>query len=157
MLFTHNEETDAKNFKIYKWIKRVYPVTKSVYNDKFFLKKGGIKFATPLFVTLIIIELTDIFFAIDSIPAILAITADPFIVFTSNILAVMGLRSMFFLVVGMIDKFKYINYSLVVILAFVGVKMLISHHVDIPEWLSLGVIVLALAGGIITSKVFNKN
>ena len=157
MLFTHNEETDAKNFKIYKWIKRVYPVTKSVYNDKFFFKKGGIKFATPLFVTLIIIELTDIFFAIDSIPAILAITADPFIVFTSNILAVMGLRSMFFLVVGMIDKFKYINYSLVVILAFVGVKMLISHHVDIPEWLSLGVIVLALAGGIITSKVFNKN
>ena len=156
MLFGNNEEKDATNFKIYKWIKKVYPVTTTVYNDKFFIKKWGIKFATPLFVALIIIELTDIFFAIDSIPAILAITADPFIVFSSNILAVMGLRSMFFLIVGMLDKFKYINYSLVVILAFVGVKMLISHHVDIPEWLSLGVIVLSLAGGIIASRIFNK-
>ena len=156
MLFSHNQEKDAKNFKIYKWIKKIYPVSKTVYNDKFFMKKGGIRFATPLFVTLIIIELTDIFFAIDSIPAILAITADPFIVFSSNILAVMGLRSMFFLIVGMLDKFKYINYSLVIILAFVGVKMIISHHVDIPEWLSLGVIVLSLAGGMLASKIDNK-
>lgn len=156
MLFGNNEEKDATNFKIYKWIKKVYPVTTTVYNDKFFIKRGGIRFATPLFVALIIIELTDIFFAIDSIPAILAITADPFIVFSSNILAVMGLRSLFFLIVGMLDKFKYINYSLVIILAFVGVKMLISHQVDIPEWLSLGVIILSLAGGMIASKVINK-
>ena len=157
MLFSHSEEKDAKDFRIYKWIKKVYPVSKKVYNDKFFITKGGIRFATPLFVALIIIELTDIFFAIDSIPAILAITADPFIVFSSNILAVMGLRSMFFLIVGMLDKFKYINYSLVIILAFVGVKMIISHHVDIPEWLSLGVIVLSLAGGMIASKIYNTN
>jgi len=153
MLFSHDEEKDAKNFKIYKWIKKVYPVTSTVYNGKFFINKWGIRFATPLFVTLVIIEITDIFFAIDSIPAILAITADPFIVFSSNILAVMGLRSMFFLIVGMLDKFKYINYSLVIILAFVGVKMLISHQIDIPEWLSLGVIVLSLAGGMIASKM----
>ena len=156
MLFSHSEEKDAKNFRIYKWIKKVYPVSTTVYNDRFFIKKGGIKFATPLFVALIIIELTDIFFAIDSIPAILAITSDPFIVFSSNILAIMGLRSMFFLIVGMLDKFKYINYSLVVILAFVGVKMIISHQIDIPEWLSLGVIVLALSGGILASKIYNK-
>lgn len=156
MLFSHGKQKDAKDFAIYKWIKKVYPVISTVYNDKFFIKKGGIKFATPLFVALIMIELTDLFFAIDSIPAILAITADPFIVFSSNILAVMGLRSMYFLIVGMLDKFRYIGYSLVVILAFVGTKMIISHQIDIPEWLSLGVIVLSLAGGMIASKMIKE-
>lgn len=156
LLFSHNEQKDPHDFKIYKWIAKIYPVTTTIEGDKFFVIKNGVKYATPLFVALIIIELTDVFFAIDSIPAILAITADPFIVFTSNILAIMGLRSMYFLVVGMLDKFKYINYSLVVILAFVGVKMIISHHVEIPEWLSLGVIVLSLAGGMLASK-FIKN
>lgn len=153
MLFTKEKVSDPRDSKVYKWINKVYPVTHVIESDKFFIKKDGIKYATPLFVALIIIELTDVFFAIDSIPAILAITADPFIVFSSNILAIMGLRSMFFLVVGMLDKFKYISYSLVVILAFVGVKMLISHHVDIPEWLSLGVIILSLAGGMLASKI----
>ena len=152
LLFSHNEQKDPHDFKIYKWIAKVYPVTTTIEGDKFFIIKNGVKYATPLFVALIIIELTDVFFAIDSIPAILAITADPFIVFASNILAIMRLRSMYFLVVGMLDKFKYINYSLVVILAFVGVKMIISHHVEIPEWLSLGVIVLSLAGGMLASK-----
>ncbi|MGB5509145.1 TerC family protein, partial [Robiginitalea sp.] len=100
---------------------------------------------------LIIIELTDILFALDSIPAILAITADPFIVFSSNILAILGLRSMYFLISRMLSKFRFIHYSLVIILAFVGSKMLLSHHVHIPEWVSLSVIVLALAGGILAS------
>lgn len=153
MLITHDKPSNPKDSKLYKWIKKVYPVSKTVYGDKFFVKRGNLKFATPLFVALIIIELTDIIFALDSIPAILAITTDPFIVFSSNILAVMGLRSMYFLIVGMLDKFKYISYSLIVILAFVGVKMLISHHVDIPDWLSLGVIVVSLAGGMIASKL----
>ncbi len=152
LLFSHNKEKDPRDFKIYHWISRVYPVTTTVEGDKFFIRKNGVKYATPLFVALIIIELTDVFFAIDSIPAILAITADPFIVFSSNILAIMGLRSMYFLVVGMLDKFKYINYSLVVILAFVGIKMIISHQVEIPEWLSLGVIVFSLAAGMLASR-----
>lgn len=156
MLFSHGEQKDPHDSKIYKWIRKIYPVTRKVYDDRFFIKKAGKRFITPLFVTLIIIELTDVFFAIDSIPAILAITADPFIVFSSNILAVMGLRSMFFLVVGMLSKFTYINYSLVVILGFVGIKMLISHQVDIPEWLSLGVIVLSLAAGVIASEIQSK-
>ncbi len=156
MLISHDKPSNPRDSKIYKWIKKIYPVSKSVYSDKFFIKKGKIKFATPLFVALIIIELTDIFFAIDSIPAILAITTDPFIVFSSNILAVMGLRSMFFLVAGMLDKFKYISYSLIVILAFVGVKMLLSHHVDIPDWLSLGVIILSLGSGIMASKLIKQ-
>lgn len=152
MLFSKNEHKDPKDSSIYKWVSKIYPVTHEVENDKFFVVKEGIKYATPLFVALIIIELTDIFFAIDSIPAILAITADPFIVFSSNILAVMGLRSMFFLIVGMLDKFRYISYSLVVILAFVGVKMIISHHVHIPEALSLAIIVVSLTAGMLASK-----
>ncbi|HZW78129.1 MAG TPA: TerC family protein [Flavobacteriaceae bacterium] len=156
MLFSKEEAKDPKDFKIYKWIKKVYPVTHQIVGDKFFVRKMGIKFATPLFVALIIVELTDVFFAIDSIPAILAITADPFIVFSSNILAVMGLRSMFFLIAGMLDKFRYISYSLVIILAYVGIKMLISHHVDIPEWLSLGIIFLSLGGGILASVIKNR-
>lgn len=129
-------------------MRRFYPVTRQFQGDKFFIKKRGLRLAPPLFVALIVIEVSDIFFAVDSIPAILAITADPFIVFSSNILAVMGLRSMFFLIDSMLSKFKYINYSLVVILGFVGVKMLLSHTVDIPEWVSLSVIVVALGAGI---------
>ena len=89
LLFSHNKQKEPQDFKIYKWLSKVYPVTTTVESDKFFIKKNGIKYATPLFVALIIIELTDVFFAIDSIPAILAITADPFIVFSSNILAIM--------------------------------------------------------------------
>ncbi|MCO6496987.1 MAG: TerC family protein [Chitinophagaceae bacterium] len=156
MLISHDKPKNPTDSKLYKWLKKIYPVSKSIYGGKFFVKRGSIRFATPLFVTLIIIEFTDLFFAIDSIPAILAITADPFIVFSSNILAVMGLRSMFFLIAGMLDKFKYINYSLIVILAFVGVKMLLSHHVDIPDGLSLGVIVLSLTVGMLASKAKAK-
>lgn len=151
-----SKEKDPKDYKVYKWIKKVYPVTTEISSGKFFIKKMGITFVTPLFVALIIIEITDIFFAVDSIPAILAITADPFIVFSSNILAIMGLRSMFFLFSDILDKFQYINYSLVIILAYVGVKMIISHHVEIPEWLSLIIIGLSLTGGIVASLIKNK-
>ncbi len=157
MLLSHGGEGDPRDSKLYKWINKVYPVTNEVVSDKFFVKVDGVRHATPLFVALILVELSDIIFAVDSIPAILSITSDPFIVFSSNILAVMGLRSMFFLIVNMLDKFRYINYSLVVILAFVGVKMLLSQHVNIPEWLSLSVIILSLAGGMLMSKVKSNN
>ena len=152
MFFSNDKEYDPKSSKIFRWINTIYPVTYEVETSKFFIKKEGVKYATPLFVALIIIEFTDIFFAVDSIPAILAITADPFIVFSSNILAIMGLRSMFFLISGMLDKFKYISYSLVIILAFVGVKMILSHHVEFPEWISLSVIFVSLLGGVIASS-----
>lgn len=153
MVVGQDKPKDPKNSKMYKWINKIYPVTTTMHGDKFFVRMNGKKYATPLFVALIIIELTDLFFAIDSIPAILAITADPFIVFSSNILAVMGLRSMYFLIVGMLDKFKYINYSLIVILGFVGMKMILTHHVDIPDWLSLAVIVVSLTVGMWASRV----
>ena len=153
-MLTHKEsEFDPKKSKMFRFLKKLFPVSYEMDGDKFFIKRMGVRAATPLFVALIIIELTDILFALDSIPAILAITADPFIVFSSNILAILGLRSMYFLISRMLTKFRYINYSLVVILAFVGVKMIISHNVEIPEWLSLTVIGVSLASGIIASIV----
>src|SRR5690606_3569711 len=151
-MLTHKEsEFDPKKSKVFRYMKKLFPISYKMDGDKFFIKRMGIRAATPLFVALIIIELTDILFALDSIPAILAITSDPFIVFSSNILAILGLRSMYFLISRMLSKFRFINYSLVVILAFVGVKMIISHHVEIPEWLSLGVIGVSLAAGIVAS------
>ncbi|CAM4272878.1 TerC family protein [Zobellia nedashkovskayae] len=147
---------DDENFKpkdswVFKQIGKIYPITSNFHGHDFFVKLKGLNAATPLFVALVIIELTDVLFALDSIPAILAITADPFIVFSSNILAILGLRSMYFLISRMLDKFRFINYSLVVILAFVGLKMLFSHLVELPEWLSLAVIALALISGIAAS------
>ena len=151
MLKGDDDDFDPKNSFIFKQIKKIYPVTSTMHGHDFFIKRMGINAATPLFVVLIVIELTDILFALDSIPAILAITADPFIVFTSNILAILGLRSMYFLISRMLEKFRFINYSLVVILAFVGLKMLFSHYVELPEWVSLAVISVALASGILAS------
>ena len=153
-MLVHKEgEFDPKKSKMYRFLKKLFPISYKMDGDKFFIKRMGIRAATPLFVALIIIELTDILFAIDSIPAILAITRDPFIVFSSNILAVLGLRSMYFLISNMLDKFRFINYSLVVILTFVGVKMLLSDLVEFDELLSLGVIAFSLIGGIVASLV----
>ncbi len=151
MLLHKESEFDPKKSKMFRFLKKLFPISYKMEGDKFFIKRMGVRAATPLFVALIIIELTDILFALDSIPAILAITADPFIVFSSNILAILGLRSMYFLISRMLTKFRFINYSLVVILAFVGVKMILSHNVEIPEWLSLTVIGVSLSGGIIAS------
>lgn len=153
MLKGEDEEFDPKKSFVFRQLKKIYPITGTIQGDEFFVKRMGIKAATPLFVALIVIELTDILFALDSIPAILAITADPFLVFSSNILAIMGLRSMYFLISRMLEKFRFINYSLVVILAFVGLKMLLSHQLHLPEWVSLTVITVALVGGIIASLV----
>lgn len=151
-MLTHKEsEFDPKKSKVFRYMKKLFPISYKMDGDKFFIKRMGIRAATPLFVALIIIELTDILFALDSIPAILAITSDPFIVFSSNILAILGLRSMYFLISRMLTKFRFINYSLVIILAFVGIKMLLSHNVEIPEWLSLGIIGISLAGGVLAS------
>jgi tellurite resistance protein TerC len=151
MLKSDASEFNPKESFVFKKLRSVLPFTAFMNGDHFFIRKRGIRVATPLFMALIIIELTDILFALDSIPAILAITADPFIVFSSNILAIMGLRSMYFLISRMLDKFRFINYSLVGILAFVGLKMIFSHHIETPEWLSLAVITLALTSGILAS------
>ncbi len=158
MLKSNNAPVDPKSTKLFKLVKKIFPITYMMDGDKFFIRRMGVRAATPLFMALIIIELTDILFALDSIPAILAITTDPFIVFSSNIFAILGLRSMYFLISRMLDKFRFIHYSLVIILAFVGIKMILSHHIEFNEWLSLGIITISLLGGIVLSLVIpDKN
>lgn len=156
MLKSDDTNFDPKTSFVFRQIKKIYPITSTIKDHSFFVKRMGVTAATPLFVALIIIELTDVLFALDSIPAILAITADPFIVFSSNILAILGLRSMYFLISRMLQKFRFINYSLVVILAFVGLKMLFSHQIELPEWISLTVISTSLAAGIMASVFIPK-
>ncbi|MCW5515305.1 TerC family protein [Muriicola sp. Z0-33] len=151
MLQSDEHDFNPKNSFVFRQLKKFLPITYVIDGHNFFIRRGGVRAATPLLVALVVIELTDILFALDSIPAILAITADPFIVFSSNIFAILGLRSMYFLISRMLQKFRYINYSLVVILAFVGLKMLFSDFVHPPEWVSLTVIVLALSSGVIAS------
>ncbi|MFA5619906.1 MAG: TerC family protein [Weeksellaceae bacterium] len=156
-----HEEVDPRNSIILKWTRKILPVTKDIHGQKLFVKRMGIWAATPLFLALVVIEFTDVLFALDSIPAILAITEDPFIVFSSNIMAILGLRSMYFFLANIIDKFSYLKYSLSVILIFVGLKMVFHHYlknnaIELPEWLSLGIIVLSLAGGILYSLYKNK-
>ncbi len=156
-----DEGFDPKKSKIFNAIRSVLPVTKSIHGQKLFIKKAGIWAATPLFIALIVIEFTDILFALDSIPAVLAITEDPFIVFSSNIMAILGLRSMYFFLANIMDKFSYLKYSLAVILIFVGVKMLFhiylnKNEIELPEWLSLGVITLSLLGGVLFSIYKNR-
>lgn len=157
------EETqfNPKESKLFKWVRKIMPITKNIHGQKLFVKRLGVWAATPLFLALLIIEFTDILFALDSIPAVLAITEDPFIVFSSNIMAILGLRSMYFFLANIIDKFSYLKYSLAIILVFVGIKMILHHyleenHLEIPEWLSLAVIVVSLGGGVIYSLYRNK-
>lgn len=150
------ETVHPKGGAIYRFVRRFFPITSEIESEKFFVRKKHILAATPLFVALVIIEFTDILFALDSIPAILAITSEPFIVFSSNILAIMGLRSMYFFLANMLERFHLLKYSLMVILSFVGVKMILVHYVKFPEWISLGFILLSLAGGVIASLVSSR-
>lgn len=154
MLFTNDdEEFNPRESFVYKTIGKVFPITEEIKSQKFFLTINRKRYATPLFVALMIIEVMDIVFAIDSVPAILAITSDPFIVFSSNIFAILGLRSMYFFLANMLEKFQYLEYSLIAILTFVGIKMILSHHYPeyFPEWVSLGFIAVALLVGILVS------
>jgi len=127
------------------------PITKDFEGEKFFVKKKHIRAATPLFIALMVIEVTDVLFALDSVPAIIAITSDPFLVFSSNILAILGLRSMYFFLSNMLEKFVYLEYSLIAILTFVGIKMLLSHVYHIPNLVSLAFIFSCLLFGMLAS------
>ncbi len=135
-------------------LRKFLPVTKLMKGEQFFVRRfGRIVAMTPLFVALVVVETTDVMFAFDSIPAIFAITTDPFLVFTSNIFAILGLRSLYFVLASLLDKFAYLKYSLASILGFVGLKMLVMEplEIDLPEWTSLVVIVVFLATGILVS------
>ena len=152
MLF--KKETDEFNPKksfVFKMIGKIIPITEHTNEEHFFVKENNRNYATPLLVTLIVIEVMDMVFAMDSVPAILAITSDPFLVFSSNIFAILGLRSMYFLLANLLEKFSYLEFGLIAILIFVGIKMLIIHYFKFPEWVSLGFIAISLLTGIVVS------
>lgn len=141
-------------------VRRFMPVTKEYHGQRFFVRENGILMATPLLIVLLIVESTDLIFAIDSIPAIFAVTKDPFIVFTSNVFAILGLRSLYFLLAGVITKFYYLRHALSVILTFVGIKMLtpeiahlLGYDFAIPILVSLGVIVAVLGIAVVASLI----
>jgi len=121
------------------------------------VRREGKSFATPLFIVLLVVETTDILFATDSIPAILAISHDPFIVYTSNVFAILGLRSIFFALSGLMKLFHYLNYGLAVVLMFIGAKMLVSAKYQLPTWVALLVIAVVLAVSVFASVLFPKN
>jgi tellurite resistance protein TerC len=136
-----------------KLLSKIYPIKWDIRSQDFFVKIDGKRFATISFATLIVIEFTDVIFAVDSVPAIFAVTTDPFIVFTSNIFAILGLRNLYFFLANMMDRFKYMKYSLVVILVFVGIKMGLTHHYKIPTVISLVIILGSLVTGILVSMI----
>lgn len=158
MLFSgEDEDFQPKDSFVYKTLGKIIPITSEMDGEKFFISTAKAKkAATPLFVALIVIEVMDVLFAVDSVPAILAITSDPFLVFSSNIFAILGLRSMYFFLANMLAKFSYLEYSLVAILAFVGLKMLLHDWIHLPEWASLGFIAVSLLVGILVSLKFGK-
>jgi tellurite resistance protein TerC len=157
MLFTKEDEKfEPKKSFVYRILRKIIPVTSHIDGEHFFVKRRHITAATPLFVALIVIEVMDVIFALDSVPAILAITSDPFLVFSSNIFAILGLRSMYFFLANMLEKFAHLEYSLIAILSFVGFKMLSHDFVEIPEWFSLAFIALSLLIGIIVSLKMGK-
>lgn len=158
MLFTKDEEEfDPKKSFVYKILGKIIPISTHTEKEHFFTKTEKGNAATPLFVALIVIEVMDVVFAVDSVPAILAITSDPFLVFSSNIFAILGLRSLYFFLANMLEKFSHLEYSLIAILSFVGLKMLLHDFIEVPEWASLAFIALALIIGVIVSIQISKN
>lgn len=151
ILIIRHDNVDVANGSTLRLVRRVFNVTDEFHGSKFFVRLDGTLTATPLFVALILVETADVMFAVDSIPAIFAITRDPFIVFTSNIFALLGLRSLYFVLSGLMEKFRYLKMSLVFLLAYVGVKMLLVHSYPIPNHVSLLIICGILAVGVIAS------
>jgi tellurite resistance protein TerC len=135
---------------VLRLFRKTFPVTKDYVGGKFFVRRPGL-FATPLFIVLIVIETTDVLFAVDSIPAVLAITLNAFIVYTSNVFAILGLRSMYFALAGMMEVFDYLHYGLSVVLIFIGAKMLASHYIEIPTVWALAIVLLVLATSVVAS------
>ncbi|MBP9692104.1 MAG: TerC/Alx family metal homeostasis membrane protein [Alphaproteobacteria bacterium] len=151
MFRERNTVVNIENNTILLYAKKCLPLRENYKGRHFFLHRSGTWIVTPLFLTLLLIEVSDIVFAIDSIPAIFAVTLDPFIVFTSNIFAILGLRSLYFLLANLIPRFYYLQHALSGILGFVGIKLLLANHVKIPLGLSLGVITFVLICAILAS------
>ena len=156
LLRQQNVEIDPGSNIVLRWFRRLFRVTEDYDGDKFFVMRKGIRCATPLAVVLVMVETTDLLFATDSIPAVFAITREPFIVYTSNVFAILGLRSLYFALAGMIEVFHLLHYGLSVILIFIGVKMLASHYVHVPIGVALGVVAGVLLVSVILSLMIPK-
>ena len=156
MLFRSDEKIDPSKNIAYRALKKIYPFKADHGTDKFFIREGGILYATPMLAAVVVVEMSDIIFAVDSIPAVLSISRDTFIVYTSNIFAIIGLRSLYFLLSGLAARFRLLHYGVAFILIFVGVKMIISSFYHIPTPASLAVIVSVLAASVIISEFRDK-
>ncbi len=163
MLLTQHDQIEPGRNPLVRLARRLYPVTSHFEGERFFVRVDGRRVITPLFLVLLVVESTDVLFAVDSIPAIFAITTDPFLIFTSNVFAILGLRSLYFALAGMMRQFKYLKFSLVFVLAYVGVKMIAGHALKTPEnpepiptGFSLAVIAVTLATGILASVAAPK-
>lgn len=155
MLLTKDKPSDPNANPVVRLTRRLIPI-KAADTAHFFVREGGVLHATPLFLALLAVEATDLIFAVDSIPAIFAITQDPFIVFTSNIFAILGLRSLYFMLAGVIGKFHLLKPGLALVLVFVGAKMALVEVYKVPVGVSLGVIALLIAGAVVGSLLFPK-
>ena len=151
MLIVRHDNIEPDRNLAVRLVRRFYPVTNDYEGARFFVWMNGRRAMTPLMVALILVETSDVMFAVDSIPAIFAITRDPFLVFTSHIFAILGLRSLYFALAGLMERFRYLKMSLVFLLAYVGVKMILSHHYPIPNVVSLGIIGGILSVGVLAS------
>jgi tellurite resistance protein TerC len=150
----HQENIDPEKNQLVRIARKIFPVSPGLDGHKFFTRIDGRLAITPLLLVLLIIESTDLLFAVDSIPAIFAITTDPFLIFTSNILAILGLRSLYFALAAMMEQFRHLKTSIIFVLGFVGIKMLIVDFMHIPSWLSLLIILLTLGAGVGASHFF---
>src|SRR5438067_5459006 len=156
LLRSEEEDVQPEKNWILRLARRRLPVTDGYVGSKFFVTQAGRRLATPLLLVLLVVESTDVLFAADSIPAILAISRDPFIVYTSNVFAILGLRALFFALAGLIEAFHYLHYGLAAILIFIGAKMLLSAHYEIPILVALGVVAGLLAISIVASMMFRN-
>ena len=139
------QQSNIEDMSLLKWLRKHIRITPQLDGHKFFVRQNGLLWATPLFLVLLLVEVSDVIFAVDSIPAIFAVTSDPFIVLTANLMAILGLRAMFFLLAGAATKMHYLPYGLGIILIFIGFKMLMLDVFHMPIWLSLGFIIITLA------------
>jgi len=153
MALKPDEQVEPEKNLAVRLLRRLMPITRRQHGDRFFVKRRGVLAATPLLLTLVVVETSDLIFAVDSIPAVLAVTRDPFIVYSSNVFAIMGLRSLYYLLANVMEMFHYLKFGVSLILAFVGAKMLLTDLVEIPLMLSLGVIVATLVLSIMASLV----
>ncbi len=153
LAFQKETEIHPEQNPLLRWFRRIFPVTNEYVGGKFFVRRDGL-FATPLFLVLVVVETTDVLFAADSIPAVLAISKDPFIVYTSNVFAILGLRSLYFALAGMMEAFSYLHYGLALILVFIGAKMLLSEYKEIPTLAALGVVASVLIVSVLVSVLF---